>query len=361
VKPGIFVVTTTRTHVPSKLDVASASAVPRGSAYAELSRDIRSAGLLARRPGYYSWKIALTVRLWLVGGVAFVVIGDSWWQLVVAAYFGVIFTQLGFLGHDAGHRQIFASRSANYVLGVVFANLMVGLSYSWWVDKHNRHHAHPNDAAKDPDVGAGALIFTAGQASASRGVTRWLYRFQAYLFFPLLLLEAINLRVASGRYLLSPDNRHRTREALLLGLHVAVYLSGVFLVLSPIKAIVFIAVHQGIFGVYLGCSFAPNHKGMPELSASDDADFLRRQVLTSRNVRGHWLTDAALGGLNYQIEHHLFPSMPRPNLRHAQRLVRDFCAGHDVSYLETGLVRSYAQAIRHLDTIGRATRACQTG
>ncbi|HEY9483575.1 MAG TPA: acyl-CoA desaturase, partial [Micromonosporaceae bacterium] len=224
-----------------------------------------------------------------------------------------------------------------------------------------RHHAHPNDAAKDPDVGAGALIFTAGQASASRGVARWLYRFQAYLFFPLLLLEAINLRVASGRYLLSSDNRHRTREALLLGLHVAVYLSGVFLVLSPIKAIVFIAVHQGIFGVYLGCSFAPNHKGMPELSADDDADFLRRQVLTSRNVRGHWLTDAALGGLNYQIEHHLFPSMPRPNLRHAQRLVRDFCAGHDVSYLETGLVRSYAQAIRHLDTIGRVTRACQTG
>ena len=360
-KPGIFVMTTTRTHVPSKLDVASATAVPRGSAYAELSRDIRSAGLLARRPGYYSWKIALTVGLWLAGGVAFVVIGDSWWQLVVAAYFGVIFTQLGFLGHDAGHRQIFASRSANYVLGVVFANLMVGLSYGWWVDKHNRHHAHPNDAAKDPDVGAGALIFTAGQAGASRGVARWLYRFQAYLFFPLLLLEAINLRVASGRYLVSSDNRHRTREALLLGLHVAVYLSGVFLVLSPIRAIVFIAVHQGIFGVYLGCSFAPNHKGMPELSAADDADFLRRQVLTSRNVRGHWLTDAALGGLNYQIEHHLFPSMPRPNLRHAQCLVRDFCAGHDVSYLETGLVRSYAQAIRHLDTIGRATRACQTG
>jgi fatty acid desaturase len=188
-----------------------------------------------------------------------------------------------------------------------------------------------------------------------------LYRFQAYLFFPLLLLEAINLRVASGRYLVSSDNRRRTGEALLLGLHVAAYLAAVLLLLSPVKAVVFIAVHQGIFGLYLGCSFAPNHKGMPELSSADEADFLRRQVLTSRNVRGHWLSHAALGGLNYQIEHHLFPSMPRPNLRRAQRLVRNFCDSHDVSYLETSLIRSYAQAIRHLDTIGRTTRACPPG
>ena len=76
----------------------------------------------------------------------------------------------------------------------------------------------------------------------------------------------------------------------------------------PIKAVVFIIVQQGLFGLYLGCSFAPNHKGMPILDAADQSDFLRRQALTSCNVRGGWLTDFALGGLNYQIEHHLFPS-----------------------------------------------------
>ena len=84
--------------------------------------------------------------------------------------------------------------------------------------------------------------------------------------------------------------------------------AAVFLVLSPVKAVVFIIVQQGLFGLYLGCSFAPNHKGMPILDAADQSDFLRRQALTSRNVRGGWLTDFALGGLNYQIEHHLFPS-----------------------------------------------------
>jgi len=73
-------------------------------------------------------------------------------------------------------------------------------------------------------------------------------------------------------------------------------------------------------------------------------------------VRGHWLTDVLLGGLNYQIEHHLFPSMPRPNLKRAQPIVERFCAQIRVSYVETGPITSYSQVLRHLDVIGRATR-----
>ena len=138
--------------------------------------------------------------------------------------------------------------------------------------------------------------------------------------------------------------------------HFVGYLALVVLVLSPVKAIVFIGVQQALFGLYLGCSFAPNHKGMAILAADDHSDFLRRQVLTSRNVRGGWLVDYALGGLNYQIEHHLFPSMPRPNLRRAQPLVREFCGQHGLTYCETGLIDSYAQALRHLHAVGRTPR-----
>jgi fatty acid desaturase len=91
---------------------------------------------------------------------------------------------------------------------------------------------------------------------------------------------------------------------------------------------------------------------MPILAASDKTDFLRRQVLTARNVRGGLLTDFALGGLNYQIEHHLFPSMPRPNLRRAQAMVAAFCADRDVAYTQTSLLASYAQALGHLAAVG---------
>jgi fatty acid desaturase len=76
-------------------------------------------------------------------------------------------------------------------------------------------------------------------------------------------------------------------------------------------------------------------------------------VLTSRNVHGNWLTDFALGGLNYQIEHHLFPSMPRPSLRRAQALVVAFCADLDVPYAQTSLVESYALALGHLASVGK--------
>jgi fatty acid desaturase len=335
----------------------SMTTASRGSAYSALSRQVKQAGLLDRRPGYYAAQAALVLTLAAAGVAAFLVIGDSWWQLIVAGFFAVISTQLGFLGHDAGHRQVFRSAHRNRRLGVVLANLGVGFSYGWWVDKHNRHHAHPNDEDKDPDIGAGALIFTTRQAKASRRVARVFYRYQAWTFFPLLLLEALNLRVSSVRYLLTDRDRARIHEVLLITLHVAAYLAAVFLLLPPGKAVAFVVIHQALFGLYLGCSFAPNHKGMPPLSAADNADYLRRQVLTSRNVRGHWLTDFVLGGLNYQIEHHLFPSMPRGNLRRAQRLVKDFCTSQRVSYLETGLISSYAQGLRHLDTIGRTAHA----
>ncbi len=333
-----------------------------GTDFADLMRRVKAAGLLERRPGYYLTKIAVTASLLAAAWTMFVVLGDSWWQLAVAAFLAVVFTQIGFIGHDAGHRQIFRSKRANYLVGLLHGNLAIGLSYGWWVDKHNRHHAHPNTEDKDPDIAIGALAFTAGQASAKRGaVTRFIARHQRYLFFPLLLAEGLQLHVNSVQALIGRGIRYRRWEALMLGLHAVGYLTAVLLVLSPLKAAVFVVVHQAMFGLYLGCSFAPNHKGMPILAADDESDFLRRQVLTSRNVRGSRLVDFALGGLNYQIEHHLFPSMPRPNLRHSQAIVREFCRRHDLSYCETTLLRSYAQALRHLHDVGRPLRANPTG
>jgi fatty acid desaturase len=63
-----------------------------------------------------------------------------------------------------------------------------------------------------------------------------------------------------------------------------------------------------------------------------------------------------LGGLNYQIEHHLFPNMPRPNLRRAQPLVRAFCSQHNIPYTEATMFGSYAEALRHLHTVGAPLR-----
>jgi len=327
--------------------------IERGSDYAMLSRRIAAAGLMERRPFDYVIRSAVAVALFAAGWAAFAAIGASWWTLGIAVFLGFASTQLAFLGHDIAHRQVFRRRTASEVAGLLLGNLGVGMSVGWWVAKHTRHHANPNHEDHDPDVGTGALVWTMKQAAGrSNRLTRWLTRRQGYLFFPLTLLEGLNLHVMGAREIATTRMRHRRWEAALMIAHVALYLTAVFLVLPFGMGLAFIAVHQAIFGLYMGASFAPNHKGMPVITADDQLDYLRKQVLTSRNVTGGRSVDFLLGGLNYQIEHHLFPNMPRAHLRRAQPIVREFCGEIGVPYVETGLFTSYRQAIEHLNEVG---------
>lgn len=335
---------------------AKAGAAGSGSDYAALSRRIVRAGLLHRRPAYYIARITAVSVLLAGAWVAFFAVGDSWWQLLIAALLAVAFAQVALVAHDLAHRQVFRTRRPSEVAGLIAGNLAIGMSYGWWMDKHTRHHANPNHEDLDPDVAPDVLVWSTEQARASRGLPRFIGRWQAYLFFALLSLEGLNLHVASVRALFTPTLRRRWLEAGLLLAHFGGYLAALFLVLPPGKALLFLAVHQGLLGIYLGCTFAPNHKGMPTLTDADQLDYLRRQVLTSRNIRGGWLVDVALGGLNYQIEHHLFPSMPTPNLRRAQPIVRAYCAELGLPYHQTGLIDSYAQVLRYLHAVGAPLR-----
>lgn len=283
-----------------------------------------------------------------------VTLGNSWFVLVCAGVLGVVIAQFGFLGHDGAHRQIFKSASWNDWTSRLLSGVFVGLSYGWWKTKHNKHHAAPNQVGRDPDIESGVLAFTPEIAEERRsGLPGWVVRRQGWLFFPLLTLEGLNLHVASIRTLLRPRSMsHQRVEALLVLTRMSAYITALLLLLPPGKAAAFFAIQMAIFGVALGGSFAPNHKGMPIVPADMKVDFLRRQVLMSRNIRGGVLTDFAMGGLNYQIEHHLFPSMPRPNLAIAQPIVREYCRQHDVDYTETGLFESYGIVVGYLNEVG---------
>ncbi|MFE3165326.1 fatty acid desaturase family protein [Streptomyces sp. NPDC059224] len=311
---------------------------------------------MGRRPGYYTARISAVAVLYAGGWAGFVLIGASWWTLAVAGALALVFGQVALVTHDIAHRQVFRLRRMSESAGRIAANAGIGMGFGWWQEKHTRHHANPNHEQLDPDIVPDLLVWTRTQAAEASGLPRLIGRSQAYLFFPLLTLESLNLHVASVRALRTRPLRHRLAEASLLFGHFACYLTVVFLVLPPGMAVAFIAVHQGLFGMYLGSVFAPNHKGMPVLTSADRPDFLRRQVLTSRNVRGGRITDIALGGLNYQIEHHLFPSMPTPNLRKAQVVVRRYCEELGVDYLETSLATSYRQALRSLHQAGAPLR-----
>jgi fatty acid desaturase len=337
--------------------VRTPAGAARGSAteYSELLRRVREAGLLRRRSGFYAALFGgLTVALAAVVCGVFL-LGDSWWQLLLAAGLGLVLAQLGFLAHEAAHREVFESGRANDWAGRLVGDLLVGMSFSWWKDGHNRHHANPNLVGKDPSVSRGAFAFTQEDAAHSRGPAAWYTRRQGYFFFPLLLLAGLDLHLRSFAAVLGRGRvDHRWIEITMLAVRNGGYLAALFLLLPSGKTFAFWAVQVAVFGVVLASSFVPNHIGMPVLPRGARVDFLRRQVMTSRNITGGWVVTAWMGGLNYQIEHHLFPSMPRPSLRQARLLTQQYCRERGVSYTETSLLEAYGIIVRHLNQVGLA-------
>jgi fatty acid desaturase len=325
------------------------------SSYAGLLTLIKEAGLLERSRRYYLVLLTLLAVSGAGAWVAFFLLRDSWLQLVIAGALGVVFTQFALLGHEAAHLQVFSSRAANEWTARLLATLMVGMSYAYWTDKHSRHHARPNVVNKDPDIAPGAIIFH-NELPGNRGrFSRAYGKRQGYLLFPLLLFLGWTLHIDSLKYLLRRGPvKFRWLELGLLGLRFGTYLGILFLVLSPGVAAAFIAVQVAVFGLYMGGTFAPNHKGMPILPENSRADFLTRQVLTSRNITGGKFVTFFMGGLNYQIEHHLFPDMPRRHLREASNIVKAHCLLLDIPYTETGLMRSYSIVIQYLNKVGLA-------
>ncbi|NYE95337.1 fatty acid desaturase [Psychromicrobium silvestre] len=345
----------------------STAAVDRGSRpvrnqqaveFIELAEQVRDAGLMRRDIGWYVGRMIRLGLGFIATGVMFWYFGESWWQLLTAVVFSFFCAQAGFLAHDAAHRQIFASAKANEWTGRVVGNLFVGLSYGWWMYKHGKHHANPNKIDSDPDISAGTVVFDPDDALKRKGFPRWFAAHQGYFFFPLLTLVGLGLHVDAVKRVFSfretvPQRRWEIGFLVvrLLGVFVAA-----MLVCGPGIGLAFMGVHLATFGLYMGGSFAPNHKGMPLVPKNVKIDFLRRQTLMSRNISGGWLVDAGMGGLNYQIEHHLFPTMSSRNLRRAQPIVRAFCAERGIKYTETKLWPSYLIVMRYLNRVGLGQR-----
>jgi fatty acid desaturase len=328
---------------------------PHVNEYAELKWLLAQKGLFDRQPRYYTWKVLQMLSCLGLALGTLMTTDLLWLQLLNAAFLAFVFTQIAFIGHDAGHRQMFRSSQSTAAFGLL-CTLFTAISYSWWVEKHSQHHRHPNHLEWDPDVRLRFLVFSEEQSGRVKGWRRPIVKHQALLFIPMLLLQGIAIRVHSLRFLLGGRARSTILESLMMVLHLFFYLGVVFSVLGVWEGMAFVLVHQMLFGLYMGSVFAPNHKGMPVLKGNGTLDRLRQQVLTARNVRGHPLTDFWFGGLNYQIEHHLFPQMARNKLKEAQATVRAFCQARSIPYRETSIVQSYRETLRYFHHVSAPLR-----
>jgi fatty acid desaturase len=339
----------------STYDAAVPASAGRERDYADLKRRISAAGLLAKQPLYYAWKFPATLAL--IGAALAVpfLTSSLWLQLLGAVLLAFAIGQGGLLMHDTCHRQPNSPGCLNDALCLLTGPLLIGVSSEWWTSKHNRHHSHPNQIGHDPDINIG-LAFTRDQAREATGFVRWVMRYQAYLFFPLLLFEAFHLKLASAKFLILNRSKNRALEATLVGAHNAGLVLFAVLGLGAWRGALYLLVAHGMIGLYLGSIFAPNHKGMEVLDEESELDFFCRQVITSRNVRGSLVRDMWYGGLNYQIEHHLFPGMPRNRLRRAKPLIEAFCRERGVPYHETGMLRSFRELLNGLYEAGAPLR-----
>lgn len=321
--------------------------------YADLLNTMTDLGLMRRRYGWYIARGAILLALFAASFVALFTLGQGPIQLLVAAVFGILFTQTAFFAHDAAHRQVFVSAKRNETLGRVLGNVVVGLSYGWWMNKHGKHHANPNKIGRDGDIAPGAIVFTVEDSRKLTGFRAWITARQHWFFLPILTLAGADLHVSAVRAVLGKEKvAHRASEAILLAIRLIGFPVVVFLALGPWWGLAFLAVQVAVFGVYMGGSFAPNHKGMPIVPPTLKIDFLRRQTLMSRNISGGPLVAIGMGGLNYQIEHHLFPTMPSIHLGRARTIVKEYCENNGVRYTETTLVGSYRIILSYLRKVG---------
>jgi len=325
--------------------------------YPALKKIIEAQGLLDKQPRYYTDKILSTLGA-LGLSITFLVVLDNFWlQMANAAFLAFVFGQIGFVGHDAGHESVVDSALGNNLIGLG-GSFFMGLSWTWWVTQHAQHHSTPNDLEQDPHTTIPFLAFSNEKAQSMPRWMKSIVRYQAWYFVPMLLLEGVNIRLASILFWIGQTKAKDLKiELPLVGLHFLLY-GGLLYVssLGPWQVLGFVLVHQALFGLYYGAVFAPNHKGMLTIDKDNSMDFLHTQVLTTRNVKPGLVTDFLYGGLNKQIEHHLFPRMPRNNLGKARKIIKAFCQQHDIAYYETSTHKSYREILSFLDGIGKSVR-----
>jgi fatty acid desaturase len=324
-----------------------------GRAYAELRESVLAAGLLDRARGYYVWRGGLSFLLLAVSVVAALALPP--WpgaMLLVSLLMAFGSVQVALIGHDAGHLAVCRSPRANWVLGSLCWSLTLGIGFWYWHDRHTRHHASTNDLVADPDLQwAGLVAYSEDIARARPRRASWLLRYQAVLGPAYTLTLAFAFRVEGWTFAF----RHlRGRRRLV---EVALLVSSALVWLWPTVVLdwawlVTFGLAQVLAGLYLALAIAPNHKGMPIWPAGTPLTFVDRQVLSSRNLPPHLLTDFVFGGLNYQIEHHLFPSMPRAHFRRARAIVQPFCGARGLPYQEMGVFASYRLVLSELRRVG---------
>jgi len=354
------------------------------SAYRKLGTDLRREGFFNASRLYYARKV-LEIHALLALSVALAYYNDGSVIIMVASatLCALMMQQAGWLSHDFLHHQVFQNRNSGNMTGLWLGNVLQGYSVSWWKDKHNSHHAVPNlitsaPGAKDGDPDIDTLPLLAWsktmlkQMKPTDSFGAFMVSKQALLYFPILCFARVSWVLASLFQVfdgldipIRPKLYDGAKSAIveyplteMFGLlfHYVwyltlAYLAGVGSGLGVTGSIAWIVLTTTICGFCLGLVFGLGHNGMAVYDADKRPDHWTLQVSTTRNITTspfvHWFC----GGLEYQVDHHLFPMIPRHHLPKVHDRVVAFCNEHGVTYCETSMLTGTKDVLSHLSAV----------
>jgi len=357
--------------------------------YRDLRAKLVMMGMFKSSKLYYAYKCLFNMGMWATA-VAMVYFSDSIAVHIGSALLmGLFWQQCGWLAHDFLHHQVFKMRKYGDLAGIFWGDLMQGYSMQWWKNKHNGHHAVPNlhnttaqSQDGDPDIDTMPLLaWSLKQAQSFRELradgkdspfVRFMIKWQAFTYFPILLLARLSWLNESFKtaYGLGASSANAALEMKRKGLQypfleragIAMHWAWVLTVSSgfgrfsiPYATMYFLAATCSC-GLFLALVFGLGHNGMATYDAATRPDFWQLQVTTTRNITGghgipQWFVDWLCGGLQYQVDHHLFPMMPRHNLARTHALIESFCREWGVKYHEADLVDGTIEVLQHLQKV----------
>ena len=321
-----------------------------------LFEEVKRQRLFAPAPSVALAKFALLAAL-LAASLWLAWFGSSWPTLGAGyAALALLLAQFAFIGHDAGHGGVGRAPAANRAFGQLAMTLVTGLAFDEWIARHRRHHQYCQDESRDPDMAVDFVVsLTAGSRERKGALGRCLTRHQASHIWLLSFLFGHSQRHLSQAAVLASPFRYRLDAALLLA-HYALWfgLPCLALDVSPGRALLAYVLPLTLLGPYLAAIFWVNHVGMPLVRDIERFSFFEHQVVTSRTIASPRALDWLFGGLNFQIEHHLFPQVPSARLPAVQAIVRAHFARNGIDYHGVSWGSAVRSIASHLSRVGRA-------
>jgi len=309
-----------------------------------LGKKLIDEGYFESNKFWYFYKSITTVGFVFAGAFA-VYLG---YPLLGAILVGIGYQQLGWLGHDLCHHNMLKNRKMNNFFAYIYGNVLDGFSVNWWKDRHNTHHAITNVLDADPDVDNLPLFVWSVNdihriASTGSSLAEYIIPYQHFYFIPFTLFLKLIWCLQSLFFIKSPETQNKSYQKSLnyekatLLLHWTWVAAVCWMTGSWSNAFMFLFVSEFIGGSAIALIVFMNHYACEQLKFDEgkEANFLTLQFDTTKNISPGIFMDWFAGGLNYQIEHHLFPTMPRHNLSKVKPLVEEFCRQHKLHY-QTG-------------------------